>query len=615
MIRNPLSALAAILLAGAAMAPMAYAQDEDAPRPPAPAAAPGGAPRPIQTNSLTGPGAPATTPVTDAMLKAPPAGEWLMWRRNFQSWGYSPLDQVNAGNVKNLQLVWSTGVTAGRQEGTPLVHDGVMYFPMPTDAIRAMDARTGDLLWEYKRAIPGDIRNYIRNIDDHRSIAIWENMIFSSSVDDHVVALDAKTGKVIWETPFADYHVNPALPSSGPIGADGQVISTRGCDPRGGPLACVITAHDARTGTELWRFHNIPQKGEPGYESWGNVPYETRWHVGAWMTPSWDPETNLIYVGTSVTSPAPKFALDGNDKQYLYNNSTLAIDATTGKLAWYYQHVVDNWDLDHTMERMIVDTAVAPDPKEVTWINPRLKPGEKRRVITGVPGKTGIIYTLDAKTGEFLWGRATIRQTVVQSIDGATGKVTINPDALFNKVGDTRFICPTPSGGRNWPAGAFSPKTGLMYIPMQNTCQQMTAVLDKPDLASAYGFSGRTELAPGMTTLGMVGAYSASTGKTAWKLDQKAGVLSLVATGGGLVFVGDLGGRFKALDDRSGKVLWEVNLGSAVSGFPITYAVNGKQYVVASTGSSNLSSMNSLVPGVSARADNNIFVFALPDGR
>jgi alcohol dehydrogenase (cytochrome c) len=554
-----------------------------------------------------------TSPVTDQMLHSPPPGEWLMWRGNFASWGYSPLSQVNAKNVGQLRLVWSRGTTSGRQEGTPLIHDGVMYFPEPTDAISAIDAKTGDLLWHYKRKIPDDIKNYIRNVDDHRSIAIWENLIIGNTVDDHVVALDAKTGKVVWETPIADYRVHPALQSSGPIVAKGKVISTRGCDPRGGPLACVITAHDARTGKELWRFHTIPRPGEPGYDSWGNVPYETRWHVGAWMTPSYDPDTNLVYVGTSVTSPAPKFALDGNDKQYLYNNSTLAIDADTGKLAWYYQHVVDNWDLDHTMERMLVDTAIAPDAKEVTWINPKLKPGEKRRVVTGIPGKTGIIYTLDAKTGEFLWGRPTIKQTVVQSIDGATGKVTISPDALFSKVGDTRFICPTPAGGRNWPAGAYSPKTGLMYFPMQNTCQNMTAVLDKPSLASPYGIRGQTELAPGTTNLGTVQAYDVATGRKAWSYDQRAGVLSLVATGGGLIFVGDLHGRFRALDDKTGKVLWEVNLGSAVSGFPVTYEVDGKQYVVASTGASNPVALMSLTPELSTQTNNNIFVFALPD--
>jgi alcohol dehydrogenase (cytochrome c) len=381
-----------------------------------------------------------------------------------------------------------------------------------------------------------------------------------------------------------------------------------------GPDACVIVANDARTGKELWRLRTMVRPGEPGYDTWGNVPYDMRWHVGAWMTPSYDPQTNLVYVGTSVTSPAPKFALDGNDKTYLYNNSTLALNADTGKLVWYYQHVVDNWDLDHTMERMLVDTVVAPDPKQVTWINPRLKPGEKRRVVTGIPGKTGIVYTLDARPGEFVWARPTIRQNVVQSIDGATGKVTVNPDALFNKVGDTRFICPTSAGGRNWPAGAYSPLNGLMFFPMQNTCEHLTAVLDKPSLSSLYGIRGQPELAPGVTDLGTVQAVSASTGRTAWKYDQRAGVLSLVATGGGLVFVGDLAGKFRALDQKTGKVVWEVSLGSAVSGYPISYAVDGRQYVVASTGASNPVALNSLTPEIKARTDNNIFVFALPDG-
>jgi alcohol dehydrogenase (cytochrome c) len=490
-----------------------------------------------------------------------------------------------------------------------------MYFPEPTDTITAINAATGEQLWEYRRKIPDDIRDYIRNIDDHRNIAIYDNLIIGHTVDDHLIALDAKTGKLVWETRIADYKVNPALQSAGPIIANGKVIGTRGCDPRGGPLACVITAHDARTGKELWRFHTIPGPGEPGYDSWGSVPYENRYHVGAWMVPTYDPDTNLIYVGTSVTAPAPKFAMDGNDKEYLYNNSTLAIDATTGKLAWNYQHVVDHWDMDHTFERMVVDAAVTPDRREVTWINPRLKPNERRRVVTGIPGKSGIIYTLDAKTGEFLWARPTLMQNLVQSIDGATGKVTVNPEVVFEKVGDTKFICPTPAGGRNWPSSAYSPRTGLMYFPMQNTCQQMTAVIDSYTNytnQNPYGFRGRTELATGMNTLGTVQAYDVATGRKAWSYDQRAGVLSLNATAGGLVFLGDLAGRFRALDDKTGKVLWEVNLGSAVSGYPISFAVNGKQYVLASTGSSNPVALNSLTPEVKTRVDNNIFVFALP---
>ena len=158
------------------------------------------------------------------------------------------------------------------------------------------------------------------------------------------------------------------------------MITGRQCQPDAGNDACIITAHDAKTGKEVWRMRTIPLPGEPGYETWGDVPMNERWHVGTWMVPSYDPETNLIFVGTSVTIPAPKFTLGGNDKQHLYHNSTLAVNADTGKIVWYYQHVVDHWDLDHPFERLLVDTAIAPDPREVPWINPRIKPGERRKV-------------------------------------------------------------------------------------------------------------------------------------------------------------------------------------------------------------------------------------------
>ena len=238
----------------------------------------------------------------------------------------------------------------------------------------------------------------------------------------------------------------------------------------------MITAHDARTGKELWRTRTIPAPGEPGDETWGGVPFERRYHVGTWMVPSYDPELNLIYIGTSVSSPAPKFLLGGNDKKHLYHNSTLALNADTGKIVWYYQHIVDHWDLDHPFERLVVDTVVAPNAKEVTWINPRLKPGEKRKVLTGIPGKTGIVYTLDRQTGEFLWARPTVTQNVVSKIDGATGEVTVNPETIYKAQGDERLICPSLNGGKNWPAGAYSPLTNTMYMPLQNMC--MTTVVD-----------------------------------------------------------------------------------------------------------------------------------------
>jgi alcohol dehydrogenase (cytochrome c) len=554
------------------------------------------------------------TPVSDAMLQKPDPAHWLMWRRTLDSWGYSPLDQINRSNVARLKMVWTRGMGPGNvQEATPLVYNGVMYVPNPSDYVTAHDARTGDLLWEYKRELPADLGKYMPVFAINRNLAIYGTMIIDTSADDFVYALDAQTGKLSWETKILDYRKG-AQQTSGPIIANGKVISGRGCEPEGGPDACVITAHDARTGKELWRTRTIPAPGEPGNETWGNVPFEQRYHVGTWMVPSYDPELNLIYIGTSVSSPAPKFLLGGNQNTHLYHNSTLALNADTGKIVWHYQHLVDHWDLDHPFERLIVDTVVAPNAKEVTWINPRLKAGEKRKVLTGIPGKTGIVYTLDRQTGEFLWARPTVKQNVVSKIDGATGEVTVNPDTLFNAQGDERLICPSMSGGKNWPAGAYSPQTNTMYFPLQNTCMVAVVTIDRPQPdKSLYGISNKTRITDGEKTVGVVQAISAETGQTVWKHDQRAGALALVATGGGLVFGGDAAGFFRAYDDKSGKVLWEVNLGSSVSGYPITYSVDGKQYVAVSTGPSLVAGgVGNLTPEFKPAASNQMFVFTLP---
>jgi glucose dehydrogenase len=330
------------------------------------------------------------------------------------------------------------------------------------------------------------------------------------------------------------------------------------------------------------------------------------------MVPSYDPELNLIYVGTSVTSPAPKFMLAGNDKKYLYHNCTLAVDANTGKIVWYYQHVVDHWDFDHPFERLLLDTVVAPDASQVEWINPKLKPGERRKVLTGIPGKTGIVYTLDRKTGEFLWARPTVKQNVVSKIDGATGEVTVNPETTFSHAGQTDFVCPTENGGKNFQAGAYSPLTNTMYYGLQNTCANVTATSEKPQLGVLYAISNKDQIAPGTDKIGTIYAISAETGKTTWKYEQRAGMMSIVATGGGLLFAGDTNGRFRAFDQESGKILWEVNLGSPVTGYPITYSAAGKQYVAVSTGNSLVSGgLNRLAPELKPSAASNIVVFAL----
>ena len=552
--------------------------------------------------------------VTDAVLRNPPPADWLMWRRTLNSWGYSPLQDITANNVRTLRMVWTRALGPGLQEGTPLVHDGVMYFPNPLDVVEAIDAKTGDLKWQYRRKLPEDLNKFFPVPAINRNLAIYDNLIIDTSADDYVFALNAQTGALAWETKILDYQKG-AQQTSGPIVANGKVISGRGCEPEGGPEACVITAHDARTGKELWRTRTIPKPGEPGSETWGDVPYEERLHVGTWMVPSYDPELNLIYIGTSVTSPAPKYLIGGVANKHLYHNSTLAIDADTGRIVWYYQHVVDHWDLDHPFERLLVDTAVTPNASEVRWINPRIKPGERRKVITGVPGKTGLVYTLDRQTGEFLWARPTVLQTIVSRIDGATGEVEVNPDTLFTRAGQTVFVCPTTNGGKNWEASAYSPLTNFMYVPLRNTCAQGTAVAESRKNTSLYGVAYKqAQAAPNSGgNVGTIYAISAETGVTAWKFEQRAGTMSLVATGGGLLFGGDVNGRFRAFDQRSGKVLWEINLGSPVTGYPISYAVDGKQYVAVSTGVSlTQSGLNALTPELRPSTGNNLFVFALP---
>ena len=550
-------------------------------------------------------------PVTDAVLQEPDPADWLMWRRTLDAWGYSPLDQIDRENVGDLRMVWSRALHTGSQQGTPLVYDGVLYMPNPRDTIQALDAATGDLLWEYRRPRPDDLHEHVYTAlgEANRNIAIYGSLLIGTSADGYAYAVDATTGRLAWETQVVDYTRHPAHQTSGPIIAGGKVISGRGCLPAGGPHACFIAAHDAATGAELWRRPLIPAPGEPGDETWGGVPYEERTHVGAWMVPSYDPELNIVYVGTSVSSPAPKFMLGGADKTHLYHNSTLALDADTGEIAWYYQHLNDHWDLDHPFERILVDTAVAPDPGIVSWINPSLQPGEVRKVVTGIPGKTGVVYTLDRETGEFLWATPTVAQNVVSHIDGATGAVSENAELVFTREGQEVLVCPAfVTGGKDWEAGAYSPLTGLMYFPLRNTCARMMADSDQP----LYALAKRDQIAPGTDQVGAVHAISAETGETAWTYEQRAGTTSLVATGGGLVFGGDGNGRFRAHDQENGDVLWEINLGSMVTGFPITYAAGGRQYVVASTGWSMSSTDNlRLTPELRPGTGNNIFVFAL----
>ena len=550
-------------------------------------------------------------PVTDEMLQDPAPGDWLMWRRTLDGWGYSPLDQIDRDNVGDLRMVWTRALTEGRQQGTPLAYGGRPLHAQPRR--RHPGHRRG-----HRRprvgAPPGGSRR-------HRRVRLQHPLAEQTGTSPSTARPSSTPAPTTTSSPSTPrpagwcgrrrcWTTGPIPPPRARCPSSPTARSSRAgaACPRAGPTPASSPPTTPTPARKLWRRRTIPAPGEPGDETWGGVPFEERRHVGAWMVPSYDPALNLLYIGTSVTSPAPKFLIGGADLRHLYHNSTLALDADTGEIVWYYQHLNDHWDLDHPFERLLVDTAVAPDASAVDWINPRVQPGETRRVVTGIPGKTGVVYTLDRETGEFLWATPTITQNVISAIDGASGAVTENPELVFTGVGQEVLTCPHASGGKDWEAGAYSPLTNTMYFPLRNVCARMMAA--GPESTSIYAINWRPEIAPGTDQVGAVWAISAETGETAWVHEQRAATMSLVTTGGGLVFGGDVNGRFRAFDQETGEVLWEVNLGSSVSGFPITYAVDGRQYVAVSTGTPRFVN---LTPELSPSQGNNLFVFALPE--
>ena len=564
---------------------------------------------------------PLIEPVTDAELAATPDGDWLSFRGNLSAWGYSALDAVNVETVGQLDFAWAAAMEDGPNEATPLVRGGIVYLPQPEDVIHALDARFGDLIWEYRRehdyldpegADPE--RRFGQGLGRiTRNIAIWRDGLFLATMDGFIVRLDANTGELVWETRVGDSRI---AHSSGPIVADGKVISGRSCNMSvaGG---CYLTAHDAEDGRELWRFHTIPRPGEPGDETWGGLPLERRFHVGAWHVGSYDPDLGLVYWGTSVPAPSPEVLRGSGAGSLLYSNSTLALRADTGELAWYFQHLPrDNWDLDHPFERILVDLEMEPDEEAAWSVNPALQPGERRRVMTGFPGKTAILWTLDRETGEFLWARETVFQNVITHIDPHTGTVTVNEEVI-PKARDEEYgvVCPAASGGKDWPTAAYSPLTEAVYAPLQDVCMSPIITGDGEGPPQGYGINFRMQLAPNKATVGRLDAVSARTGESLWRFEEPAGVMSVLTTGGGLVFAGNTNRRFRAWDAATGDVLWETVLGGPVSGFPVSFAVDGEQYIAVSAGGGDLlSGLFNRLGNLNARSGANLlYAFKLSD--
>jgi alcohol dehydrogenase (cytochrome c) len=508
------------------------------------------------------------TPVTQQRLANPEAGNWLQYRRTYDGMNYSPLDKINATNAKNLAPVWtfSTGVNEGHQ-APPIVNNGVMFITTPQAQVIALNAKTGDLLWRYKRTLPEDL---FQLHPTNRGVGLWEDKVYVATVDDFIVCLDAATGKEVWAKPVGDYKKGHYL-TLAPQVINGKII----VGTSGGEMGVrgYIVAYDAKTGDQVWRTYTIPGPGEPGHETWK----DDAWKSGgatAWMTGNYDPATHTAYWGTGNPAPWPGDLHPGDN---LYTTSVIGLDPDTGKIKNHFQYRPnDSWDWDEVDPPILMD----------------LQSGGQTIKALVHPGRDGYLWTLE-RTSEkinFVSAAPYVHQDVYVKVDAKTGRPEYNEKTTPRANKDVTF-CPSLWGGKDWLSASYDPKNRLLIIPANdNICGRVVGE-KKPLIEGQLWLGAEVEkldlsLPTKPSYMGELQAWDLVGNKKVWSYKFPNQLFaSAMATGGDLVFVGGTNDRyFRAFNAKNGELLWQFKTNSGISGGPSTYEVDGTQYVAVQSG-------------------------------